>query len=154
MDGCAADLPKEHSISHLYEKMSQQIHDAEQLADKFPSAKETIQGSANSLSQNIEFMNQLSQMYSYVQVPIRLRGQNVNSELFVYRNGGRDKGADDELTAFYILIWTIWAVWIFRSRCSKKCICQLVLRGCRQSDAFGGEYASFDGALRKKGLHL
>ena len=94
------DLPKEHSISHLYAKMSQQIHDLEQLADKFPSAKETIQGSANSLSQNIEFMNQLSQMYSYVQVPIRLRGQNVNSELFVYRNGGRDKGADDELTAF------------------------------------------------------
>ena len=94
------DLPKEHSISHLYEKMSQQIHDLEQLADKFPSAKETIQGTANSLSQNIEFMNQLSQMYSYVQVPIRLRGQNVNSELFVYRNGGRDKGADDELTAF------------------------------------------------------
>lgn len=94
------DLPKEHSISHLYEKMSQQIHDLEQLADKFPSAKETIQGTANSLSQNIEFMNQLSQIYSYVQVPIRLRGQNVNSELFVYRNGGRDKGADDELTAF------------------------------------------------------
>ena len=94
------DLPKEHSISHLYEKMSQQIHDLEQLADKFPSAKESIQGTANSLSQNIEFMNQLSQMYSYVQVPIRLRGQNVNSELFVYRNGGRDKGADDELTAF------------------------------------------------------
>ncbi len=96
----AQDLPKEHSISHLYEKMSQQIHDLEQLADKFPSAKETIQGTANSLSQNIEFMNQLSQMYSYVQVPIRLRGQNVNSELFVYRNGSRDKGADDELTAF------------------------------------------------------
>ena len=39
-------------------------------------------------------------MYSYVQVPMRLRGQNVNSELFVYRNAKGTKSEQEELTAF------------------------------------------------------
>ncbi len=80
------DLPKERSVSQLYERMTQQIQGLQQLADKVPVAKDVVQTMTSNLSQNIEFMNQLNQMYSYVQVPMRLRGQNVNSELFVYSN--------------------------------------------------------------------
>lgn len=94
------DLPKERSVSQLYERMTQQIQGLQQLADKVPVAKDVVQAMTSNLSQNIEFMNQLNQMYSYVQVPMRLRGQNVNSELFVYRNAKGTKSEQEELTAF------------------------------------------------------
>ena len=94
------DLPKERSVSQLYERMTQQIQGLQQLADKVPVAKDAVQTMTSNLSQNIEFMNQLNQMYSYVQVPMRLRGQNVNSELFVYRNAKGTKSEQEELTAF------------------------------------------------------
>ncbi len=94
------DLPKERSVSQLYERMAQQIQGLQQLADKVPVAKDVIQTMTSNLSQNIEFMNQLNQMYSYVQVPMRLRGQNVSSELFVYRNAKGTKSEQEELTAF------------------------------------------------------
>ena len=51
-------------------------------------------------SGNIDVYKRQNQMYSYVQVPMRLRGQNVNSELFVYRNAKGTKSEQEELTAF------------------------------------------------------
>lgn len=94
------ELNTPHSVKHLYQRMEQQLLQLEQMVDKFPKAGETVQKAAGMLSQNIEFMNQLNQVYAYVQVPIRLRGQNVNSELFVYRNAAGQKGEEDELSAF------------------------------------------------------
>ena len=40
----------------------------------------------NRLSQNIDFMNQLNQTFTYIQVPLKLSGQNANGDLYVYTN--------------------------------------------------------------------
>ncbi len=34
----------------------------------------------------MNFMNQLNQAYTYVQVPLKMSGQNANGELYVYTN--------------------------------------------------------------------
>ena len=52
------------------------------------------------MSSNISFMNQINQAYHYVQIPFRLQGQNVNSELFVYRNHKEKADDDEEMSAF------------------------------------------------------
>ena len=38
------------------------------------------------VSGNIEFMNQLNQMFTYVQLPLKMQNQSANGELFVYTN--------------------------------------------------------------------
>ncbi len=37
-------------------------------------------------SGNIEFMNQLNQIFTYVQLPLKMQNQSANGELFVYTN--------------------------------------------------------------------
>jgi hypothetical protein len=94
------ELTQEHTVRDLYQKMEQQLQQLQEIVDKFPKAGETVSQSLNNLSSNIEFMDQISQMYSYVQIPIRLSGQNVNSELFVYSNKKASSSEDDTLSAF------------------------------------------------------
>lgn len=94
------DLTKEHTVQKLYEQINAQLRDLAQALSHFPKAETVATQSMQTLSQNIEFMNAMSSLYQYVQVPVRLHGQNVNSELFVYRNSNASKDSDDAFTAF------------------------------------------------------
>lgn len=94
------ELRQEHSVRKLYQKMETQLQELQQLVAKYPKSCETVSQAANNLSQNIDFMNQINQTYMYVQVPIRLRGENTNTELFVYRNKQEEKQDSDSFSAF------------------------------------------------------
>ena len=56
---------------------------------------------ADNIRGNIEFMNQLNQAYTYVQVPLKMSGQNANGELYVYTNKKNLRDPDAELSAFF-----------------------------------------------------
>lgn len=89
------ELKQEHTVRDLYRKMEMQLQSLQDIASKFPKSSEAVSQAAKNLSQNIEFMNQINQTYTYVQMPIRFHGENANSELYVYRNNRGDKGAED-----------------------------------------------------------
>ena len=93
-------LTEEHSVRDLYRKMEGQLSQLQEMVAKYPKASETVAGAAKDLSSNISFMNQINQAYHYVQIPFRLQGQNVNSELFVYRNHKEKRDENEELSAF------------------------------------------------------
>jgi hypothetical protein len=38
------------------------------------------------LRQNIDFMNQLNQMYTYIQLPLKMSNKTANGELYVFTN--------------------------------------------------------------------
>jgi flagellar hook-length control protein FliK len=44
-------------------------------------------------------MNQVNQLYTYIQIPLKLQHQNANSELFVYTNKKNLKDREGELSA-------------------------------------------------------
>lgn len=50
--------------------------------------------------QNIQFLNQLNEMYAYIQVPLKMGESDVNGELYVYSNKKNLSAADGEITAF------------------------------------------------------
>jgi flagellar hook-length control protein FliK len=45
-------------------------------------------------------MNQINQMYAYVQIPLKMAGQNAHSDLYVYTDKRKKQEKDGELTAF------------------------------------------------------
>ena len=93
-------LTEEHSVRDLYRRMESQLSQLQQVVSKYPKAGETVAAAAKDLSSNISFMNQIQQAYHYVQIPLRFQGQNVNSELFVYRNHKEHRDENEELSAF------------------------------------------------------
>lgn len=85
--------PKE--IDQIYEKIYRQ---SAQLEGSFQSAGQSGQQyseHAQNMRENIQFMQQLNQQFIFAQLPMKMNGQEANSELFVYANKKKiQQGAD------------------------------------------------------------
>ena len=93
-------LKQEKKISQLYEKLEQQMRQVEDALKEAGVTKTRFPETAAEVRGNIEFMNQLNQAYTYVQVPLKMSGQNANGELYVYTNKKNLRDPDAELSAF------------------------------------------------------
>ena len=93
-------LKQEKKISQLYEKLEQQMKQVEDALKEAGVTKTRFPDTATEVRGNIEFMDQLNQAYTYVQVPLKLSGQNANGELYVYTNKKNLRDPDAELSAF------------------------------------------------------
>jgi hypothetical protein len=94
------ELREDARLNNLYEKIDRQLSQME-TAVKAAGVEQNVFSQTVAQAQgNIDFMNQVNQLYSYVQIPLQLSGQNANGELYVYTNGRRRVDPDSELTAF------------------------------------------------------
>lgn len=93
-------LKQEHKVSGLYERLEQQLSQMEEAVRATGSTQNTFLQTASQVHGNLEFMNQMNQIYHYVQLPLKMSGQNANGELYVYANRKNLRDPDAELTAF------------------------------------------------------
>lgn len=94
------ELKQEHKVSGLYECLEQQLSQMEEAVRATGSTQNTFLQTASQVHGNLEFMNQMNQIYHYVQLPLKMSGQNANGELYVYANRKNLRDPDAELTAF------------------------------------------------------
>ena len=87
-------------VTKLYDRMNAQL---EKIVEALKSVGQENTGFAQTaadIQSNVEFMNQINQAYTYVQIPLQMSGQNASAELFVYTNKKALAEGDRELTAF------------------------------------------------------
>jgi hypothetical protein len=94
------DLKTKDKLSKLYERLQNQMEQIEKVLhdtgnDQTPLAKATGQ-----IRGNVEFMNEVNQLYNFVQIPLKMNGQNANGDLYVYTNKRKPREEDGELSAF------------------------------------------------------
>lgn len=94
------DLKEEQRMTKLYEKMERQIGQMESAMKAAGMTQNSFLQTAADIRGNIEFMNQMNQIYNYVQLPLKLSGQNANGDLYVYTNKKHLDDPEAELTAF------------------------------------------------------
>lgn len=94
-----SDVCDKDKIKFLYEKLEMNMKQLEDAIKNVTKLENQVTKATSEIKSNIEFMNQVNQMYSYVQIPVRMSRQNANSELFVYKNK-RVKSDDEEISAF------------------------------------------------------
>ncbi|MCI8448365.1 MAG: flagellar hook-length control protein FliK [Eubacterium sp.] len=94
------DLKTEHKIEELYQKLDRQMSQIEQLARQTGMDTSQLSQSASQVRDNIEFMHQINQAYTYVQIPLKLANQNAHSDLYVYTNKRSLRKREGELSAF------------------------------------------------------
>lgn len=94
------ELKQEHKVSGLYERLEQQLSQMEEAVRATGSTQNTFLQTASQIHGNLEFMNQMNQIYHYVQLPLKMSGQNASGELYVYANRKNLRDPDAELTAF------------------------------------------------------
>lgn len=94
------ELKTEHKVNELYERLDKQLGQIERVLKAFGQNTSQLTDTAANVRSNIQFMNQLNQTYAYVQIPLKLAGQNAHSDLYVYTDKRKGQEPDGELTAF------------------------------------------------------
>lgn len=73
-------------VEELYRRLDRQLKGlASALENAGQTGSEAFRATA-SMSQNVDFLQQLNQMYSYVQLPLRLQQRDAHGDLYVYTN--------------------------------------------------------------------
>lgn len=87
-------------IGRLYEKVSEQLDKMQEIIKSSGVVKENVSALAENIRGNIEFMNQVNNVYTYVQIPMKMNGHNASGQLYVYTNKKNITDPDKELSAF------------------------------------------------------
>lgn len=92
-------LPKEGEVGKVYEKIVKSLHTLNETLLQSGAENTALQESITNLSENIDFMNQLNQMYTYVQLPLKMQNGEKNGELYVFTNKRSLAEKDGEVSA-------------------------------------------------------
>ena len=93
-------LKETSKISDLYERLDHQMKQMENVMKAAGVTQNSFVQTAADIRGNVEFMNQINQVYTYVQLPLKLSGQNASGDLYVYTNKKNLSDPEAELTAF------------------------------------------------------
>lgn len=94
------DLKKGDKLSQLYERLNRQMDQIEKILKATGNEQSPLARSTEQIRGNVAFMNEVNQIYNYVQIPLKLNGQNANGDLYVYTNKRRSREENGELSAF------------------------------------------------------
>ena len=93
-------LREASKVSDLYERLDHQMKQMENVMKAAGVTQNSFVQTAADIRSNVEFMNQINQVYTYVQLPLKLSGQNASGDLYVYTNKKNLNDPEEELTAF------------------------------------------------------
>lgn len=80
------DVAQKENVERLYERIREQsakINEAFQMVGK---ADATGAKSVQNLQNNVDFMNQMNHLFTYVQLPLKMAGNQAHGDLYVYTN--------------------------------------------------------------------
>lgn len=87
------------SVEQLYKKMEEQIKQLEHVVEDSVSNQSAAGKVIHQTSSNLEFMNQLNQIHTYIQLPLKMTNQNTTGELYVFTNKKSVAEKDGKVTA-------------------------------------------------------
>lgn len=86
-------------VEELYNRLNRQLKGLTQALENAGQTESTAFRAVSSMSQNVDFLQQLNQMYAYVQLPLRLQQRDAHGDLYVYSNKKNLAGKDGNVSA-------------------------------------------------------
>ena len=93
------DVDKKENIENLYQRLGTHAKALAEAVNNTLGQNSALGQAANNLSNNLDFMNQLNQMFQYVQLPLQMAGKNVHGDLYVYHNKHKKMSEDGSVSA-------------------------------------------------------
>lgn len=93
------ELDEPGKVEDLYRRLDRQLKGLAQALESGGQADSTAYRVTTSMSQNVDFLNQLNQLYTYVQLPLKLSDGEAHGELYVYTNKRNLASKDGRLSA-------------------------------------------------------
>ena len=83
------DVSSKENVDSLYSRLNAQAKQLTETLTNSLGADSKVAQSATNLQNNIDFMNQLNNMFNYIQLPLKMADQDAHGDLYVYSNGKR-----------------------------------------------------------------
>ena len=93
------DVAEPGKVEELYRRLDRQLKGLSNALENAGQADSAAYKAASNMSQNVDFLQQLNQMYAYVQLPLRLQQGEAHGELYVYTNKKHMAHADGKVSA-------------------------------------------------------
>ena len=91
----AEELTEKDAVNNLYKRIDEQIDRLKTLADNASDpAFSKLSADLGQTKQNMNFMNDMNQMYNFTELPIRMNGQTTTGDLYVYSDKHRRRTSD------------------------------------------------------------
>jgi len=80
------EMENKEKLKQLYQRMDRQMEKLSTLMENAGKAESTMSRQIADTRGNLSFMNDVHQMYNYVQIPLKMANQNATGDLYVYTN--------------------------------------------------------------------
>lgn len=93
-------LQQDGQPDKLYNQLANQMNQLEQLIGNSLSGSDSgqMQQQAHDIESNIALMKELSENFSYMQLPLKLPNQDINSELYIYTQKNQRRMNPDKMS--------------------------------------------------------
>jgi hypothetical protein len=79
-----SELKKEDEVEQYFHKLTTDLNHMKDVIENTQMKNSVVSNQVNHLNENINFMKTLNDLFSYMQLPLKLQSQNAHSELYVY----------------------------------------------------------------------
>lgn len=93
------DVADKKQVEQLYERIREQTARLSQVLENAGKGDAPVARSVQNLQSNVDFMNQMNHLYTYVQLPLKMLGNNAHGDLYVYTNKRNLAAKDGQVSA-------------------------------------------------------
>ena len=93
------NMESKEYVKEFYERLDEQMDKLQELIKATGKDNSALGKEVATVKSNIQFMNQINELYHYVQLPIKMNDGHANGDLYVYKRKNAKTGEDGKLTA-------------------------------------------------------
>ncbi|MDE6530092.1 MAG: flagellar hook-length control protein FliK, partial [Lachnospiraceae bacterium] len=79
-----SEVADKSTVESLYRRLDQQTRQLTDTLSGLARPETALAQDLSNMNQNMNFMNQMNQMYQYIQLPLKMNGGEATGDLFVY----------------------------------------------------------------------
>lgn len=90
---------EQKQVSKLYERINEQTRQLARVLTEAAGSDTPLAKTVSQIRENVDFLNQMNQIYTYVQLPLKLKGNSAHGDLYVYTNKKNLAHSDGNVSA-------------------------------------------------------
>lgn len=92
-------LKDEKTVTNLYKKLTTQLKTIAEIIESADKTDSMAYKNVTNMSRNIDFLEQINQAYTYIQLPLKLQDNDAHGDLYVYTNKKNLAKRDGQISA-------------------------------------------------------
>lgn len=143
------------SINRSYARVEEQTRLLGELLKESSAEGGSSLKSVINVQQNLEFMQDINQVFPYIQLPLQMAGESAHGDLYVFKDKKKQHEAGEPFTAFlHLSMEHLGDVNVYLSLMEQKVSTDIIVGQESILDLFEAHMDEFIGRLKKKGYEV